>query len=73
MSLLLHRGRGGNSYKAAARAFSSLCTTCVHQHSKLACNPCQYLEDISALKRVNYFQFFCMEPRFDIDYQALAS
>jgi hypothetical protein len=45
----------------------------VHKHSKLACNPCQYLEDISQLTRVNYFQFFCLEPRYDIDPRELST
>lgn len=56
----------------ARRLFSSLCTTCVHQHSKIGCNPCQYLEDPQALRQINYFQFFCIEPRFDIDSKLLS-
>ncbi len=53
------------------RAFSSLCTSCVHQHKKIACNPCQYLEDVSMLKKISFFEFFCMEARYDIDHKLL--
>ena len=35
---------------SASRAFSAQCTTCYHSHKKLACNPCQYLEDINLLR-----------------------
>jgi len=54
------------------RGFSSLCTSCVHSHKKLACNPCQYLEDPDSLQKINYYQFFCLgEPHFDVNLKAL--
>jgi hypothetical protein len=54
------------------RGFSSLCTSCVHSHTKLACNPCQYLEDPDSLYKINYYQFFCLgEPHFDVNLKAL--
>ena len=58
--------------KTVKRYFSSLCTSCVHSHQKLACNPCQYLEDPAQLKKINYYQFFCLgEPHFDLNLKAL--
>ena len=54
------------------RGFSSLCTSCVHSHKKLACNPCQYLEDPDSLQKINYYQFFFLgEPHFDVNLKAL--
>jgi molecular chaperone HscB len=29
------------------------------------------LEDINLLRKINYFQFFCLEPRYDLDMKTL--
>mmetsp|Transcript_14911 Transcript_14911/g.10814 ORF Transcript_14911/g.10814 Transcript_14911/m.10814 type:complete len:99 (+) Transcript_14911:193-489(+) len=35
------------------------------------CNPCQYLKDPATVQTLNYFEFFCMEPSFDVDFRKL--
>ncbi|CDW81055.1 iron-sulfur cluster co-chaperone protein mitochondrial-like [Stylonychia lemnae] len=41
------------------------------QTIKHSCNPCKYLEDISQLKRVDYFQFFCLPQQYNVDLNEL--
>ena len=48
------------------------CAVCVHAHTKLPCNPCQYLEKPDQLKTVTYYDFFCFhDKQYAIDLDKL--
>jgi hypothetical protein len=52
------------------------CKYCYYKHASHECDPCRYLggEELTGkqLKKVDYFQFFCFEKRFDIDLNELS-
>ena len=63
----------GHDHEEAKQNPPKDCNICYYKHQKLECNPCRYLENPSALKEVDYFTFFCLDKRYDLDKPTLVS
>lgn len=63
----------GHDHEEAKQTPVKDCNICYYKHQKLECNPCRYLENPSTLKEVDYFTFFCLEKRYDLDKPTLVS
>ena len=63
----------GHDHEEAKQTPPKDCKICYYKHQELECNPCRYLENPSTLKEVDYFTFFCLDKRYDLDKPTLVS